>query len=77
MTTREQFDTSPLRINGVIVQDGAQANLDTARRRYRREYDRGYLLSEQGHAEHAQRVLDAANHELMLAERKYAQARSR
>ena len=76
-TVTERPDTTPLRINGVIVQDGAQANLDTARRRYRREYDRGYLLSEQGHDDHAQRVLDAANHELMLAERKYAQARSR
>jgi len=76
-TSTGRPDTSPLRINGVIVQDGVQANLDTARRRYRREYDRGYLLSEQGHADHAQRVLDEANRELLLAEQKYAQARSR
>jgi hypothetical protein len=77
MATTEKPDTSPLRINGVIVQDGIQANLDTARRRYRREYDRGYLLSEQGHSEHAQRVLDTANSELLLAETKYAKARGR
>lgn len=77
MTPPEKPDTTPLRINGVIVQDGVQANLDTARRRYRREYDRGYLLSEQGHDLHAQRVLDEANRELLLAETKYAQARSR
>jgi len=70
-------DTSPLRIGGVIVQDGVQSNLDTARRRYRREYDRGYMLSEQGHHDHAQRVLDAANSELLLAEKKYAAARGR
>jgi len=49
-----------------------QADLDTARRRYRREYDRGYLLEQQGHAEHAQRVLDAANRELKKAEDRYA-----
>ena len=77
MATTEKPDTSPLRLGGVIVHDGIQANLDTARRKYRREYDRGYLLSEQGHAEHAQRVLDEANSELLLAEQKYAKARGR
>lgn len=80
MATRavdETPDTSPLRLDGVIVQDAIQASLDTARRAYRREYDRGYLLSEQGHAEHAQRVLDDANRELRAAEMRYAQARKR
>jgi len=77
MATETKPDTSPLRQNGAVVLDTVQRDLDTARRRYRREYDRGYLLSEQGHADHAQRVLDAANSELLLAERKYAQARGR
>jgi hypothetical protein len=56
---------------------GAQYALEAARRRYRREYDRGYLLEQQGHADHAQRVLDEANRELRLAEQKYEQARRR
>jgi len=56
---------------------GAQSILETARRRYRREYDRGYLLEQQGHADHAQRVLDEANRELKLAEDRYRKATER
>jgi len=56
---------------------GAQFALDAARRRYRREYDRGYLLEQQGHADHAQRVLNAATAELQKAEARYAKRRGR
>jgi len=56
---------------------GADFALEAARRRYRREYDRGYLLEQQGHADHAQRVLDEANRELKLAEDKFRKAGGR
>jgi len=56
---------------------GADFALEAARRRYRREYDRGYLLEQQGHHVHAQRVLDEANRELKLAEEKYVKAGGR
>jgi len=38
--------------------------LDKAHRAYRRAYNRGYSLSEQGYAEKAQAILDKANLDL-------------
>lgn len=73
----EQIDTTPLYFNGAIVQDQTQRRLDAARAAYRRSYDRGYLLSEQGRHEVAQRILDAANADLCKAELAYAAARGR
>jgi hypothetical protein len=73
----EKPDTSPLRSeSGAIIIDGVQGKLDAARRRYRISYDKGFSLSERGHPS-AQSVLDAANSELLLAERAYARARGR
>ena len=60
----------------MIVMDQAQKELDQARALYRRRYNRGYSLSEQGHAERAQAILDAANADLRAAEQKFAAARS-
>lgn len=49
------------------LQDAAQSQLDRAAAKYRREYDRGYLLSQQGDSERAQRILDKANREYARA----------
>jgi len=71
-------DTSPLRTSeGAIVMDTAQKRLDQARKAHRRQYDRGYSLSERGFDSVAQDLLDAANASLREAELEYAQARGR
>jgi len=74
-------DTAPLYIQmgatRVIVQDEAQRRLDAARAIYRKQYDRGYLLSQKGQDETAQRILDNANAALRSAEADYAAARAR
>lgn len=74
-------DTTPLYIQmgatKVIVQDEAQRRLDAARAIYRKQYDRGYLLSQKGQDEQAQRILDNANAALRAAEADYAAARQR
>ena len=72
------IDTSPLRTTtGAVIVDSAQRRLDQARRNYRRAYNRGYALSEQGDAERAQAILDQANAVLRVAEQEYATARGR
>jgi len=71
-------DTSPLRTeSGAIVVDEVQKNLDHARGLYRRQYDRGFLLSQKREAEKAQSILDRANKALREAEEAYAAARGR
>ena len=70
-------DTSPLRVNGLIVADDAQRRLDDARSIYRRAYNRGYSLSERGDDAGAQRILDNANAALRRAETIYEQERKR
>jgi hypothetical protein len=78
-------DTTPLYIrfadedgeHKVIVQDAVQQRLDAARAIYRKQYDKGYSLSERGHSEMAQRILDNANAALREAEEAYAAARAR
>lgn len=59
----------------MILMDQAQRNLDDARRKYRRSYNRGYSLSERGYAEKAQSILDRANAEMKAAEAAFARAR--
>ena len=59
-----------------IYNDALQQDLDAARRKYRKAFDRGYLLSQKGQAEEAQRVLDAANAALAKAVSNYAAARA-
>ena len=74
----KRIDTSPLRtVSGAILVDDVQRRLDAARKQYRKQYDRGYLLSEQGSHGAAQRILDAANAALRKAEQEYAAARGR
>jgi hypothetical protein len=77
-------DTTPLYLTfgvgqdeKVIVQDETQRRLDAARAIYRKQYDRGYLLSQKGQDEQAQRILDNANAALRSAEEDYAKARAR
>lgn len=73
-------DTTPLYLTvegqRVIVMDETQRRLDAARAIYRKQYDRGYNLSERGDSETAQRILDNANAALRAAEADYAKARS-
>jgi hypothetical protein len=57
------------------VMDKAQRELDAAAAKYRRAYNRGYGLSERGHAYQAQVVLDKANAEYDAAKAAYAAAR--
>jgi len=72
----EKPDTSPLRTeSGAIIVDEAQRKLDAARALYRKRYNQGYSLSEQGHSVRAQRLLDTANAELRSAEEQYAETR--
>lgn len=74
----EKIDTSPLRTaSGAVVQDACQLALDAARAAYRKEYDRGYVLSMTGRDEAGQRVLDRASARLLVAERIYAKTRGR
>jgi hypothetical protein len=61
----------------VRIQDHAQNQLDRAARKYRREYDRGYLLSQQGDSERAQRILDKANREYAEAKRVFTMTTGR
>jgi hypothetical protein len=74
-------DTTPLYIQmgftKVVVNDEAQRRLDAARAIYRKQYDKGYLLSQKGQDETAQRILDNANAALRAAEEGYAAARAR
>lgn len=42
--------------------------LEKARRKHRRDYDRGFILSQKGEDERGQRILDKANRELAAAE---------
>jgi hypothetical protein len=74
---RASLDTSPLRCGGFIVEDDAQRRLDSARAVYRRQYDKGYSLSERGESDRAQRILDQANAALRQAEFGYARSRGR
>lgn len=60
-----------------IYADALWQDLEDARRKYRRAYDRGYLLSQKGQDETAQRILDNANAALRAAEADYAAARAR
>ena len=59
-----------------IYNDALQQDLDAARRKYRRAYDRGFLLSQQGEDVEGQRILDAANRMLAKAEANFAAARA-
>jgi hypothetical protein len=68
-------DTTPLRVNGVIVVDAVQKRLDTARAQHRKLYNQGYSLSERGEYDRAQRLLEMANTALLNAERMYAAQR--
>ena len=78
MTGSGRPDTSPLRTeSGAIVVDDAQRRLDEARAVYRRQYDRGFSLSERGFDGPAQAILDDANAALRIAEHVYAAARGR
>jgi len=77
-------DTTPLYLTfgvgqgeRVIVMDETQRRLDAARAIYRKQYDRGFLLSQKGQDEQAQRILDNANATLRSAEEDYAAARAR
>ena len=70
-------DTTPLYVSGAVLVDGVQRKLDEARKRYREQYDRGYVLSMTGRDEAGQRILDAANEALLKAEQEYADARKR
>jgi len=58
------------------IMDKAQRDLDAAAAKYRRSYDRGYLLSQKGEDERAQRILDRANAEYDAAKAAFAKARS-
>jgi hypothetical protein len=70
-------DTTPLRIGDAILVDDAQRDLDAARARYRKEYDRGYFLSERGNDVAAGRILHAASEALYRAELRYEAARAK
>ena len=52
-----------------MLMDTAQTALDEAAAKYRRAYNRGYSLSEQGEDRKAQRILDRANAEYDAAKR--------
>jgi len=57
--------------------DKAQTDLDAAARRYRKQYDRGFLLSQKGEDVRAQQILDRANAEYDAAKAAFAEARAR
>jgi hypothetical protein len=59
-----------------IYCDALRQDLDRARDRHRRSYDRGYLLSQKGQDEEAQRILDAANAAWERAKASYLAARA-
>ena len=59
----------------MILMDKAQRDLDAAAKRYRKQYDKGYILSQQGEDERAQRILDRANTEYDAAKAAFAKAR--
>jgi len=59
-----------------IYNDALQQDLDAARRKYRKAYDRGFLLSQRGEDVEAQRILDAANAAWERAKRNYDAARA-
>ena len=59
-----------------IYNDALQQDLDAARRKYRKAYDRGFLLSQRGEDVEAQRILDAANAAFNRAKANYAAARA-
>lgn len=59
-----------------IYNDALQQDLDAARRKYRKAYDRGYALSARGEDVEAQRILDAANAAFDRAKRNYLAARA-
>ena len=61
----------------MIIQDAAQRKLDEALARYRKEWDRGYLLSQRGRDEEAQRILDRANAARRAAEAEFDRERGR
>lgn len=55
----------------MIVMDSNYRELEKARKRYRKAYNRGFLLQQQGDYEGGQRILDRANAELREAEARY------
>jgi len=57
-----------------IYSDALRQDLDAARQRYRRAYDRGFLLEQKG--QDGQRVLDAANAAWERAKASYLAARA-
>jgi hypothetical protein len=59
----------------MIIVDAAQKKLDAAAAKYRREYNRGYAMSERGDSERAQAILDKANREYDAAKAEFAKAR--
>jgi hypothetical protein len=59
----------------MIVMDDAQRKLDAAAAKYRRQYNRGYSLSERGKDVAAQAILDRANVEYDAAKAAFAKAR--
>ena len=59
-----------------IYADALWQDLEDARRKYRRAYDRGYSLSARGFDNEAQRILDAANAALDKATANYHAARA-
>ena len=65
---RPHMDEKPIYV------DALRVDLEDARRKYRRAYDRGYLLEQQGGD--GQRVLDAANAAWDRAKANYLAARA-
>lgn len=59
-----------------IYADALWQDLEDARRKYRRAYDRGYSLSARGFDNEAQKLLDSANAALKRAEANYYAARA-
>jgi hypothetical protein len=59
-----------------IYVDALQQDLDAARRKYAKAYDRGYLLSQKGEDIEAQRILNAANAAWEKAKANYLAARA-
>lgn len=59
----------------MIVVDKAQRDLDKARAKYRRAYNRGYAISARGDYERAQAILDKANREYEAAMLAFNKAR--
>lgn len=69
-------DIGPVYDRRPIFNDALQQDLDRARQKYRRAYDRGFLLSQKGEDVEGQRILDAANAAYERAKAGYLAARA-